>query len=453
MMAADRETQIAAQLFTGADLRKLIFPLVIEQVLAVSVGMVDTVMISSLGEASVSGVSLVDMINVLIIYLLSALATGGAVVASQFMGARREGDACKSASQLLAVMLLFSGILMGLSPVLNRQILRLFFGSIEPAVMESAVTYFWISAISYPFIGLYNCCAALFRSMGNSRVSMLVSGGANILNVIGNALLIYVFHYGVAGAAASTAFSRFVSMAVMLVLLANKRHPIHISFRERFHFNGKIIKKILYVGIPNSLENSLFQLGRLIVVSIIAGFGTIQIAANAVANNIDGLGCIPGQALNLAMITVVGQCVGAGDYAQARFYTGKLMKITYLITAVWDTVIMLSLPLTLQLYNLSEEATELAAVLIIIHQAFAILLWPASFTLPNALRAASDVKYSMIISIFSMWTFRIVFSYILGRQFHLGAIGVWIAMVLDWLFRAICFIIRYRGHRWEKYDI
>ena len=452
-MAANGETQISERLFTGTDLRKLIFPLIIEQVLAVSVGMIDTVMISSLGESSVSGVSLVDMINVLIIYLLSALATGGAVVASQFMGAKREKDACKSAVQLLAVMLLFSGFIMGFSLILNRRILRLFFGAIEPEVMTAAVTYFRISAISYPFIGLYNCCAALFRSMGNSRVSMLVSGGANLLNVAGNALLIYVFPYGVAGAAISTAFSRFVSMAVMLVMLANKKHPIHISFRERFRFNGGIVRKILYVGIPNSLENSLFQLGRLIVVSIIAGFGTVQIAANAVANNIDGLGCIPGQALNLAMITVVGQCVGAGDYTQARFYTRKLMKITYLITAVWDSLIMLSLPLTLRLYNLSKEATELAAVLIIIHQAFAILLWPTSFTLPNTLRAANDVKYSMIISIFSMWTFRIVFSYILGKQFQMGAIGVWIAMVLDWLFRAICFLLRYRGHKWEKHKI
>ncbi|NMP36797.1 MAG: MATE family efflux transporter [Clostridiales bacterium] len=440
-------------MFSPASLKKLIYPLVIEQFLAVLVGIADTIMVSALGEAAISGVSLVDMINVLIINIFAALATGGAVVASQYIGAGNERQARLSASQLIFISLTISLAIMGLCLAFNRNILMLLFGSAEDGVIGSAQVYFRISAYSYPFIAVYNACAALFRAMGNSKVSMLTSVAANIFNVIGNAVLIYGAKMGVAGAATASAIARFLCMAVMLGLLFRRDNIIYLSVKDGFRLNPMLIKRILRIAVPGSLESSVFQLGRVLVVSIIAGFGTVQIAANAVANNLDGFGIVPGQAIGLAVVTVVGQCVGAEDKLQVRYYTRKLIKITYIILAVWNVFLIVTLPLTLKFYNLSGETLSLASTLIIIHNGLAIFLWPLSFVLPNSLRAASDVKYPMAVSIFSMITFRILFSYILGVNFGMGAIGVWIAMIIDWIFRITMFIIRYRGEKWLSHKI
>lgn len=443
----------AKPLFSDRALKRLIFPLVIEQLLAVSVGLMDTVMISSLGDEAISGVSLVDMIMVLIINIFAALATGGAVVAAQFIGAGKRESARGSASQLIFITFIVSLIFMALALLFRSQILFLFFSALEPKVMEAALTYFWISALSFPFIAVYNCCAALFRAMGNSKISMFASLCTNILNVIGNSIMIFGFKLGVAGAAAASAFSRFVAMAMLLVLLCRRDNMIYISFKERFRLDFKIIKNILGIGIPNSIESSLFNLGRILVVSIITSFGTVQIAANAVANNLDGLGIIPGQAMGLAVITVIGQCVGVGSEEQIRFYTKKLMRITYAMMAVWNTVILLTLPLTIRLYNISEDAYKLSMILVLIHNGMAMLIWPASFTMPNVLKAASDAKFTMCIALFSMFTFRILLSYIIGLKCGMGAIGVWIAMLVDWFFRSAAFALRYRGKRWLRHKV
>lgn len=434
--------------FSNYDLKSLIIPLIIEQVLAVTVGIADTIMVSSVGEAAVSGVSLVDMINILLINLVAALATGGAVVASQYLGARQRDKACFSANQLLFVTVLFSSVIMVVSMVLRAQILGLFFGEIDKAVMDSSLIYFWISAISYPCIGLYNACAALFRVMGNSRIPMFSGLVINILNIAGNAVCIYGLHMGVAGVAIPSLISRMIGAFILLFLITNPQRDIFINFKH-FIPDFTAIRKILFIGVPSGLENSMFQLGRILVVSIIASFGTVQIAANAVANNLDSLGCIPGQALSLAMITVVGRCVGALDFDQAKYYTKKLLKITYAITIGLNAVILISLPLILRIYNLSDETLKLAFILVLIHDGIAMLLWPAAFTLPNALRAANDVRFTMSVSIASMFFFRIVFSYVLGIVLGYGAIGVWIAMIIDWICRSGFFVTRFRSGKWK----
>lgn len=440
----------AGGLFGKRDLRRLILPLIIEQLLAVTVGMADSAMVSVVGEAAMSGVSLVDMLNVLLINLMAALATGGAVVTAQMLGARDRDGARESVRQLLIVSMILSLVLMVTVLFCQRPMLRLLFGSIEQDVMDSALTYFSISAISYPFIALYNACAALFRSMGDSRTSMLISVGMNLLNIGGNALLVYGLHMGVAGVALPSLISRAVAAIVLLVLLTNPTREIFLDWRTKWRVKGDLVRKILHIGIPNGLENSLFQMGRILVLGIITTFGTLQIAANQVANNLCALGCIPGQAIGLAMITVVGQCVGAGDYRQARHYSKKLLGITYLVAGVLNLVILVSLPLLFRLYHISDETRQLASILVFIHAGSGILLWPASFTLPNALRAASDVRFTMVVSIVSMAVFRIGTSYILAFGFQLGAVGVWCSMVLDWICRVICFVLRFRGHAWEK---
>lgn len=444
-----RQTVTENRLFSKKDLRKLIIPLILEQTLAITVGMADTMMISSAGEAAVSGVSLVDMFNNLIISVLAALATGGAVVTSQCIGAGRREEACQSARQLVFTE---AAITIGISVLVllfHRQILGLFFGQIEADVMQNAIIYLIISVFSFPLLAVYDSCAALYRSMGNAQITLKISLLMNVINVVGNAIGVYVLKLGVAGVAIPSLISRGVAGAVLFTLLHNPDNLVYLT-REKFKVDATIVKRILFIGIPSGIENGIFQLGRVLVVSIIAAFGTSQIAANGVANSLDSMGCIVGQAMSLAMITVIGRCVGAGEEGQVRYYTKKLLGETYFYTAVINSIILLLLPWILQIYGLGEETTRLSYILVMIHDGMAIFLWPASFVLPNMLRACNDVKYTMVVSIFSMITFRIGFSYVFGVHMGWMAVGVWAAMVIDWVFRVLCFVGRYLAGTWRE---
>ena len=444
-----RQTVTESRLFSKKDLRKLIIPLILEQTLAITVGMADTMMISSAGEAAVSGVSLVDMFNTLIISVLAALATGGAVVTSQCIGAGRREEACRSARQLVFTE---AAITIGISVLVllfHRQILGLFFGQIEADVMQNAIIYLIISVFSFPFLAVYDSCAALYRSMGNAQITLKISLLMNVINVVGNAIGVYVLKLGVAGVAIPSLVSRGVAGVVLFTLLHNPDNLVFLT-RGKFKVDGTIVKRILFIGIPSGIENGIFQLGRVLVVSIIAAYGTSQIAANGVANSLDSMGCIVGQAMSLAMITVIGRCVGAGEEGQVRYYTKKLLGETYFYTAVINSIILLLLPWILQIYGLGEETTRLSYILVMIHDGMAIFLWPASFVLPNMLRACNDVKYTMVVSIFSMITFRIGFSYVFGVHMGWMAVGVWAAMVIDWVFRVLCFVGRYLAGTWRK---
>lgn len=444
-----RQTVTENRLFSKKDLRKLIIPLILEQTLAITVGMADTMMISSAGEAAVSGVSLVDMFNNLIISVLAALATGGAVVTSQCIGAGRREEACRSARQLVFTE---AAITIGISVLVllfHRQILGLFFGQIEADVMQNAIIYLIISVFSFPLLAVYDSCAALYRSMGNAQITLKISLLMNVINVVGNAIGVYVLKLGVAGVAIPSLVSRGVAGVVLFTLLHNPDNLVFLT-RGKFKVDGTIVKRILFIGIPSGIENGIFQLGRVLVVSIIAAFGTSQIAANGVANSLDSMGCIVGQAMSLAMITVIGRCVGAGEEGQVRYYTKKLLGETYFYTAVINSIILLLLPWILQIYGLGEETTRLSYILVMIHDGMAIFLWPASFVLPNMLRACNDVKYTMVVSIFSMITFRIGFSYVFGVHMGWMAVGVWAAMVIDWVFRVLCFVGRYLAGTWRQ---
>lgn len=436
-------------LFSGKDLKKLIIPLIMEQALTITVGMADTMMISSVGEAAVSGVSLVDMFNNLVITILAALSTGGAVVTSQYIGAEKRKEACSSAKQLLYTVSVVTLLISVLVVLARKPILYLLFGKIEADVMENALIYLVISAISFPFLAIYNSSAALFRSMGNSRITFKVSVLMNIINVTGNAICVFGLRMGVAGVAVPTLVSRAVAGIILYYLLKNPQNMIYLR-KEPFHFQWDLVRKILYIGIPSGIENGIFQLGRVLVVSIVAGFGTVQIAANGVANSLDSMGCIVAGAVNLAVITVIGRCVGAREFEQVRYYTKKLLAFAYAGMLSVNSVILLLLPWILKLYGLEKETTDLVYVLVMIHNGVGIFMWPASFTLPNMLRACNDVRYTMVVSVFSMIAFRIGFSYLLGVHMGMGIIGVWYAMVLDWAFRIVCFVGRYLSGVWRK---
>ena len=389
------------------------------------------------------------MFNNLIISVLAALATGGAVVTSQCIGAGRREEACRSARQLVFTE---AAITIGISVLVllfHRQILGLFFGQIEADVMQNAIIYLIISVFSFPLLAVYDSCAALYRSMGNAQITLKISLLMNVINVVGNAIGVYVLKLGVAGVAIPSLVSRGVAGVVLFTLLHNPDNLVFLT-RGKFKVDATIVKRILFIGIPSGIENGIFQLGRVLVVSIIAAFGTSQIAANGVANSLDSMGCIVGQAMSLAMITVIGRCVGAGEEGQVRYYTKKLLGETYFYTAVINSIILLLLPWILQIYGLGEETTRLSYILVMIHDGMAIFLWPASFVLPNMLRACNDVKYTMVVSIFSMITFRIGFSYVFGVHMGWMAVGVWAAMVIDWVFRVLCFVGRYLAGTWRK---
>lgn len=436
-------------LFSNRELANLIGPLVIEQLLAVFVGMADSIMVANVGEAAVSGVSLVDNIMILIINIFAALATGGAVVAGQYIGRKDEKSACKAATQLVWFVSLSAVAIMILVYFGKDIILNQVFGHITAEVKGHADIYLLIVTASIPFIALYNGGAAIFRAMGNSQVSMRVSLLMNAINVTGNAILVFGLRIGTADVAIPTLISRMVAAIVITVLLCNQTRILHIERALKIRFDGRMIRKILAIGVPNGLENSMFQLGKILVLSLVSTFGTYAIAANAVSNAIALFQILPGMAISLAITTVISQCVGANDYEQVHYYLKKLLAIIYVAMVGTVALIFLALPLILKAYNLSDQTAAAATNIIHFHGISAMIIWPLSFALPAAYRAAGDAKACMYTSIVSMWIFRIGFSYLVGKYMGLGVFGVWVAMVIDWVVRAICFIIRYFNGKWK----
>ena len=437
------------RLFSNQQLILLIIPLIIEQALNSLVGMVDGMMISSAGEAAISGVSLVDMINGIMLTLFAALATGGAVVTSQYLGAKNMEKARRSAGQLVLMSAVLGLIIMAGCEIFAGGLIDLFFGSIEADVREACMVYLRITALSFPFIALYNAGAAIFRSTGNSKVPMKISMLMNIINVVGNAICILGFKMGVAGVAIPTLISRVVAAVLILALVSKRNDGLYVDKRNVLAMESGMMKNILAIGIPNACENSFFSLGRTVVVSFISVYGTVQITANSVANSLDNLAIIWGLAMGIAMVTVVGQCVGAGDKEQTRYYIKKMMIWSYALLGVVNVAMILFCPQLIGLYsNLSEETVALSYRLVMMHSIFVIPMWPLSFVLPNALRAANDAKFTMWVGIISMLAMRIGLGWVMCIHLGWGATGIWIGMILDWVVRISCFVPRYLSGKW-----
>ena len=430
--------------FSGKSLQKLVIPLVIEQTLAIAMGMADTIMVSSCGEAAVSGISLVDQISVLLVGLFSAMAAGGSIVCAQFLGHGDKQLVSKSSAQLFLAVGAISCVLMTIALVFNNGILNVLYRKIEPDVFSNSSVYFYMIALSFPFLGIYNAGAALFRAIGNSRISMNVSFVANILNIIGNAILIYIFKMGAAGAGLSTLISRMVSCLMIIFLLSGSELAFKMSFKPDWF----LLKKILYIGVPTGIENSIFQVGKLIVSTMTAGLGTVVITANAITGTIAGVQNIPSNSVGTSLITVTGQCIGAGDEKAAKENIKKLIKMAYLFTAILAVLSFIFARQICLLFNLSGETTDLVVVVLRFNCIMTMLFHPTSFALANAIRAAGDVRYTMIVSISSMWIFRIGLAYILGLRMGFGLLGIWAAMTIDWVVRSICYVYRILSGKW-----
>lgn len=447
-------------MFSRKDLAKIILPLVVQQILAVTVGMADSMMVSSAGETAVSGVSLVTSLDLLLIFCFSALASGGAIVISQFVGQDNLTTARESAKQLIYVTVGVAAFITAVVIVIRYPLLNLLFGDVEDAVMSAAQDYFFYIALSFPFLALHDAGAAIFRANGDSMTSMITAVIINCVNIAGNAVLIFVFHMGAAGAAISTLLSRAVGGFIVLLLAHRKNNKVYLEETLHYRPNGTLIKRILRVGVPSGIENGMFQFGKLLTQSLISSMGTAAIAANAVAHTLATFQYMPGNAVGLATVTVVGRCIGAGEKKQATKYARLILALTYLF--LWFIVILTFIfaDPVITIYKLSTEAAAQANTLIVYHAIVAAVIWPIAFTLPGSLRAASDVRFPLIVSAFSMWAFRVSLSYVLALETvnifglfsfpgaGLGVLGVWIAMTADWLFRAILFAYRHLSGKW-----
>ncbi|MCM1253325.1 MAG: MATE family efflux transporter [Clostridium sp.] len=440
-------------LFSNRELKKMIAPLFLEQLLVMFVGLADTLVISYVGESAVSGVSLVNQFNTIFIYLFTALASGGAVVISQYIGRQDVDHAGESASQLLMFSTVFS-ILLGAAVLLgNEAMLRLLFGKVEQPVMEACITYLRISAYSYPAIAIYNAGAAVYRSLGKTNVTMYISVVSNVINVIGNVIGVFVFHAGVAGVAWPSFIARVFSAVVITYLCFREKNGVVYRGKWIFGWQGSLMKSILNVAVPNGIENGIFQLVKVALSSIVALFGTYQIAANGVAQSIWSLAALAGVAMGPVFITVIGQCMGTGNTEAAEYYFKKLIKLTLLISTVWNLFIFILTPVFLHFYSLSPETKRLVIWLVLIHNVFNAAAYPFSGALSNGLRAAGDVKFTMYVSVISTVAVRLLLSYLLGITLRMGVIGTALAMVCDWTVRAGLFIWRERIGKWKTFQV
>lgn len=441
------------EIFSNRDLKNMILPLFLEQLLVMLVGMADTLVVSYAGEAAVSGVSLVNQFNTIFIYLFTALASGGAVVISQYIGRRAMEDAGESASQLLLFSIGFSAIISVFVLVCNEWLLRLLFGRVEPDVMAACVTYLRISAYSYPALAVYNSGAAIYRSLGKTDVTMYLSVVSNIINIIGNLIGVFVLHAGVAGVAWPSLIARVFSAAVITALCFRKQNGVVYRWQWIFRWNGASMKQILGIAVPNGLENGVFQLVKVALSSIVALFGTYQIAANGVAQSIWSMAALAGVAMGPAFITVIGQCMGNGDTDAADFYFRKLTRITLVLSSVWNLLIFLLTPLFLMVYALEPDTKRLVIWLVLIHNIFNAAAFPFSGALSNGLRAAGDVKFTMAVSVVSTLAVRLLLSWLLGIVFDMGVIGIAVAMVCDWILRAVVFFLRLKSGKWKNFQV
>lgn len=440
-------------LFTNQDLKKLLIPLIIEQLLTSLMGTIDTIMVSNIGSAAISAVSLVDSINILVIQAFSALAAGGAIVCSQYIGHKDIKAAKKAANQLVLIITSLSVVIAAVCLLFKMPLLRLIFGKVEASVMEASGIYFFYTALSFPFIAIYNAGASVFRAQKNSKIPMTVSVISNGINIVGNAAFIWIFHMGVAGAAIATLGSRVFCAIVIIIMLKRPEEQMRIESFRKIRPDFRLIQKILAVGIPSGVENGMFQFGKLAIQSTVSTLGTTAIAAQAMAGIMENLNGIGAVSVGIGMMTVVGQCIGAGRKDEAVYYVKKMNWIGEIVLiisclAVW----ILVRPVTI-LGGMEAESARMCIQIVTAITIVKPLIWVWAFMPAYGMRAAGDVGYSMMISACTMWIFRVSLSMFLCRGLGMGLAGVWIGMFADWMVRGCLYGLRFHSRKWMKHNV
>ena len=436
-------------------IRNLLIPVVLEQLLNSIMGTADTMMVSNVGSAAISAVSLVDSINVLVIQAFSALAAGGAIVCAQYIGQRNKEKANESARQVLFIITAISVAVSLFCLVFQKPLLRLIFGSVEEKVMRASEIYFFYTALSFPFIAAYDSAASIFRAQDNTRGPMTISMISNVMNIAGNAIMIWAFHMGVAGAALSTLISRIFCAVVVLIQLRKEREGQEIEVRDYFKIrpNWSMIKRILGIGIPSGVENSMFQLGKLAIQSTVSTLGTAAIAAQAMTNILENLNGIAGIGVGVGLMTVVGQCLGAGRKDEAVYYIKKLCVIAEIVVLTSCLIVFaLTKPVTI-LGGMEKESADMCFHMVMWITIMKPLVWTMAFVPGYGLRAAGDVKFSMITSCCTMWACRFCLCVFLIRVMGFGPMGVWIGMFADWTVRSIIFTWRFHSRKWLQHKV
>lgn len=440
-------------MFSNRDLTYMIVPLFLEQLLVMLVGLIDTLVVSFVSEAAVSGVSLVNSFNTIFIYLFTALASGGAVIISQYIGQKNIESAGRSASQLLMISTLFSLAMGVLVLLLNEQLMMLMFGRVEPEVMDACVTYLRISAYSYPALAVYNAGAALYRSFGRTSTTMYLSVISNAINVVGNLIGVFVLDAGVAGVAWPSLLARVFSAIAITVLCFSHKNPVRYSMNWIFGWNSELLRQMLWIAVPNGLESGVFQLVKVGLSSVVALFGTYQIAANGIAQSIWSVASLVCIAMGPVFITVIGQCMGAGDIHAAELYFKKLTKITLLCSVAWNGMIFAATPVLMHFYSVADETKRLVILLVLIHNIFNAVVFPFADPLGKGLRATGDVRFTTIVSLGTTLGGRLVFSILFAIGLRLGVIGIAYAMCLDWTLRGIIFWRRFQQNKWKQFKV
>lgn len=440
-------------LFTNYELKSMIIPLFIEQFLVMLVGLADIFVVSYVGESAVSGVSLVNSFNTIFIYLFTALASGGAVVVSQYIGQNKYDKSCESASQLLTISILFSVIISIIILFFGDTILNSIFGKVESSVMDSCIVYLRISVYSYPAIAIYNSGIALYRSIGKTVITMKISMLSNLINIIGNIIGVFVLKAGVEGVAYPSLISRVFSALAISILCFKENNNLRYYKNYIFKWNKDIINKILKISIPNGIESGIFQFVKVALSSIVALFGTYQIAANGIAQSIWSVAALVSVTMGPVYITVIGRCMGSANINQARYYFKKLTKITILCSIAWNSITLVATPLIVTLFSVADETKHLIILLVIIHNVFCSVVLPLADPLGKGLRATGDVVFTTIISLITTIGVRLIFSFLFGIVFNLGVIGIAYAMCLDWTIRAVVFWIRFKSEAWKNFKV
>lgn len=440
-------------LFSNKALIALLIPIVIEQLLNSFMGMIDTMMVSNVGSEALSGVSLVDSVNNLIVQLFSAMATGAAIICSHYIGMKDEKGANKAARQVVLSVTVIALVITVLGLVFKRPLLGAIFGKVDDGVMNNALRYFLFTALSYPFLALFSAGSAIFRSCGNSKYPMTVSVISNVINIIGNYILIFVFDMGVSGAAISTLVSRIICMVAVFIALAKPKQEIVVNNYASIRPEWGLIKSILAIGIPSGIENSMFQFGKLAIQSTVSTMGTAAIAAQAMTNILENVNGIFGIGVGMCLMTVVGQCMGAGRKDEAKYYIVKLCGIAEVgIIASCLLVYAFTKPVTM-LAGMESESAALCMEMVAAITIAKPLVWVGSFVPAYGLRAAGDVKFSMTTSIITMWGCRVALCIFLVKAFGMGPMAVWYGMFADWTLRSIIFISRYLSGAWMKKEV
>ena len=442
-------------MFSNRLICSLLIPVVLEQLLNSIMGTADTMMVSNVGSAAISAVSLVDSINVLVIQAFSALAAGGAIVCAQYIGQKNKEKANESARQVLFIITAISVAVSLICLVFQKPLLRLIFGSVEPAVMSASETYFFYTALSFPFIAAYDSAASIFRAQDNTKGPMIISMISNVMNIAGNAVMIWVFHMGVAGAALSTLISRIFCAVVVIIQLRKEREGQEIVVRDYFKIrpDWSMIRRILGLGIPSGVENSMFQLGKRAIQSTVSTLGTAAIAAQAMTNILENLNGIAAIGVGVGLMTIVGQCLGAGRKDEAVYYIKKLCVIAEVIIIISCLgVFALTKPITI-LGGMEKESADMCFHMVMWITIVKPLVWIMAFIPGYGLRAAGDVKFSMIVSCCTMWACRFCLCVFLIRVMGFGPMGVWIGMFADWTLRGIIFTWRFHSRKWLQHKV